>query len=464
MSGTFSSLNTALSALRYNRVAMDTASGNVANVGTDGYARRRVNAESVGAPSAPAMWSRYQGSGDGVRVASLDRMVDPFLDVRARREHANQSYLDVRETVLTRIEAGIGEPGDNGVSAALSEFLQSFHDLANNPGSEASRAQVLARASTLADAVRLQARQAGDEASDQRFHLLETVAEVNTVASDLAASNKSIAVATLNGTDANTLLDQRDQLALRLADLVGARATQRPDGGLDVTVNGVPLVTGQVAGQLVVASGVTPTGDADGSPVTFTVVDTSGTTPVPAGARGEVGGVTDLLTTTLPAYLSGLDAVAQQLADEINAQHTAGFDRNGAAGVAMFTYDPTNVAATLAVGFTDPARVAASSLPGGVLDESNATALAAATTAGEAYQRLVNGFGSEVSSVRRLAANQSALTDQVDGAREQLSGVNIDEEMVAMVAAQRAFEAASRVMSTLDSVLDTLINRTGLVR
>ncbi len=82
----------------------------------------------------------------------------------------------------------------------------------------------------------------------------------------------------------------------------------------------------------------------------------------------------------------------------------------------------------------------------------------------DAYQRLVNGFGTEVASVQRLAANQQVLTNQVDGSREQLSGVNLDEEMVSMLSAQRAYEAAARVMTTVDSVLDTLINRTGLVR
>ena len=81
----------------------------------------------------------------------------------------------------------------------------------------------------------------------------------------------------------------------------------------------------------------------------------------------------------------------------------------------------------------------------------------------DSYQRLINGFGTEVASVKRLTANQQVLTGQVDNSREQLSGVNLDEEMVSMLSSQRAYEAASRVMTTLDSVLDTLINRTGLV-
>jgi flagellar hook-associated protein 1 FlgK len=463
MSGSFTSLNTALSALRYNRVAMDVASGNIANVGTAGYARRRVNAEAVGAPSQPAMWSRYDGGGDGVAVSGVDRMADALLDVRARREHGNQGYLDVRQSVLERVESGIGEPGDNGVAAAIADFRSAWHDLANNPGSDAARAQLLGRAASLADSLHVQARNIEAESGDLRSRALADVAEINTVAGDLAGTNKSIAIASLNGTDAGVLLDQRDQLALRLSELTGATTSQRADGGFDVSVNGVPLVTGQNAGTLQIASGITATGAADGNPITFTISDGSGTVAVPAGMTGDLGGVTDLLTTTLPAYAAGLGAVAKQLADEINTQHEAGYDAAGNPGQAFFSYDPTDPAGTIAVALTGPGQIAASSIPGGGLDAANATALAGVTGVEDSYQRLVNGFGTAVASVRRLAANQQVLTSQVDGSREQLSGVNLDEEMVTMSSAQRAYEAAARVMTTVDSVLDTLINRTGLV-
>ena len=464
MAGTFASLNTALSALRYNRVAMDVASGNIANVGTEGYARRRVNGETVGASPRPAMWSRYDGAGDGVAVAGINRMVDPLLDVRARREHGNQGYLDIRQKVLERVESGIGEPGDNGVAAAIADFRSSWHDLANNPGNDATRAQVLGRAATLADAIRIQARNVDAESGDLRVRAIADVAEVNTVASDLAATNKSIAIASLNGSDAGELLDKRDQLAMRLSELTCAKTSQRADGGFDVTVNGVPLVTGQNAGSLQIATGITPLGASDGNPITFTVTDSSGTTAVPAGMTGEIGGVTDLLTTTLPAYSAGLGAVAQQLADEINAQHQTGYDANGNPGQPLFSYNPADPAGTLVVALSAPSQVAASAIPGGGLDATNADALATATGVETSYQRLINGFGTEVASVKRLAANQQVLTGQVDGSREQLSGVNIDEEMVSMMSSQRAYEAASRVMTTVDSLLDTLINRTGLVR
>ena len=79
--------------------------------------------ETRGAPAVPAMWSRYDGSGDGVRTKGVERMVDPFLDVRARREHGNQAYLDTQQAVLDRVEAGIGEPGENDPARWRSPLL-----------------------------------------------------------------------------------------------------------------------------------------------------------------------------------------------------------------------------------------------------------------------------------------------------------------------------------------------------
>jgi flagellar hook-associated protein 1 FlgK len=465
VSGSFASLNTALSALRYNRVAMDTASQNIANVGVEGYTRRRVEAATAGTPTTPAMWSRSQSAGGGVRVSGVTRMTDAFLDARMRTEHGKQSYADVRQAVLDRLETGIGEPGDNGLATVMAEFRAAWSDLANNPDSEAARSQVLSRGAALADAVQIQARNFSVEAADQRAKLNAMVSEVNTVANDLAATNKAIAVAELDGSDAGNLFDQRDQLALRLSELTGGKAVRNGSGGLDFTVGGIGLVTGGIPGTVQVASGVTPTGDADGSPVTFTVTHpVAGTSAVPGRIAGEAGAVADLLDTTIPAHLAALGTVARNLADGVNAVHATGYDAAGAPGTPFFGYDPADPAGSLQSLLTDRSLVAASGLPGGVVEGSVADRLSELTGPESSYQQLVNSFGATVASSRRLAASQAMLTQQVDGARDQLAGVSLDEEMLAMVQYQRGFEAASRVLTTVDSVLDTLINRTGLMR
>jgi flagellar hook-associated protein 1 len=462
----FSTINTALSGLRYNQVGLDTASQNIANVDTEGYTRRRVDSVTAGTPTTPAMWSRSQQAGSGVRVTGVARMTDAFIDARVRAEHGKQSYLDTRQGVLDRLEAGIGEPGDSGVSAVMDEFRAGWADLANNPNSDAARSQVIARGAALADAIAIQARNFTTEAGDQRVRLNTTVAEINTLASDLAATNKAIQVAGLDGSDAGNLLDQRDKLGLRLAELTGGTATVNASNGLDLSVNGVSLVTGGLKGQIAVASGVTPTGAADGNPVTFQITEPNATVPtaVAGNIGGEAGAVAELLNVTIPDYLTELGGFARGLADAVNAVHGPARDAAGNLGGPFFGYDPTDPASTMTVLVTDPARVASSTILGGVVDGSAADALAELTGPDSAYQRLVNVFGTTVASGSRLAASQQMLTQQVDGSRDQLAGVSLDEEMLAMVQYQRGYEASARVLTTVDSMLDTLINRTGLTR
>ncbi|UMG92945.1 flagellar basal body rod C-terminal domain-containing protein [Nocardioides sp. TF02-7] len=102
-------------------------------------------------------------------------------------------------------------------------------------------------------------------------------------------------------------------------------------------------------------------------------------------------------------------------------------------------------------------------MPGGAADGRNASALSDVDGFDAAYQRLVNGFASDVAAVGRQTANQLALTSSLDTAWEQGAGVNLDEETVNLVVAQRAYEAAARLMTAVDEMLDTLINRTGVV-
>ena len=456
MSGTFSSFNTALSALRYNRVAMDVASGNVANAGTEGYARRQVVGQATGAPAVPAMWSRWDlDSGDGVQPGGIKRMVDPLLDARARLEHSASSFLDARVSSMNRFETALAEPGENGVAAALASYQAGWHDIANNPGDSAARAQLIARAETLRGAIAGQDRAVRTEWADQRSRLAAAAEEVNQVAAELAKVNDGLRSPYVAETDAGVLLDQRDLLTMRLAELTGSKITINPDATVDVTVAGQPLVTGNVAAAVTV-TGATELGDTAGNPVQFLVGGTAVTL-----TSGEVGGIQSVMNTDLPGYLTKLDAFVGQLVSDTNAQHAQGMDLDGDTGTAFFS---GSTAATLAVLITEAKDVAAGDPTKGRLDGSNATALAGLDMGGRSYRELITTTGVLISSANRGAANQAVLVSHVDASREALSGISIDEEMVNLLAAQRGYEGASRVLTTIDSVLDTLINRTGLLR
>jgi len=455
VAGSFGAINTALTALRYQQTALDIASTNVANVGTDGYVRRRVVGETLGAASAPALWSRSTEVGAGVQAARVDRMTDALLDSRVRREHGKQASLDVRAAALARVETGLAEPGPSGVAAALADFRGTLADLGNAPSSDAARSQALGSAATLVDAIKLQVSHVSAEASDQRSHLLVAVGEANTLATQLAATNKTIAAALNGGSDTTTLMDKRDALALRIAELTGATATVQDDGGMTVQLGDQTWVAGPTAAELVVTGGVDPsTGvDVPGS-VTFGLKPDGSATSTPASlSGGDIGATVQILDKDLPDYLKELASVVSTLASKVNGAQASGYAADGSQGIDLFVHDPSEVdpgkiLEDFKVNFTDGKLLAVSTVSGASSkDGNNAARLIEATRVDDAYQRLVNGFGSTVASAQRFSQNQQALTDQVDSAREQLAGVSLDEETVNMLSAQRAYEAAARVMT-----------------
>lgn len=79
------------------------------------------------------------------------------------------------------------------------------------------------------------------------------------------------------------------------------------------------------------------------------------------------------------------------------------------------------------------------------------------------YANLVSDLGAEVNSAKGLTDSSSLLNTHLEQLRQSTSGVNLDEEVSNMNAAQRAYQAAARCITTIDDMLDTLINRTGMV-
>lgn len=84
------------------------------------------------------------------------------------------------------------------------------------------------------------------------------------------------------------------------------------------------------------------------------------------------------------------------------------------------------------------------------------------TSASTFYANIVSVLGADVNRANGLSESAGMLVDHLDGLRESVSGVSIDEEVTNLNASQHAYNAAARVISTIDEMLDTLINRTGV--
>jgi flagellar hook-associated protein 1 FlgK len=463
---TFSGLTAALTALHGHRRSMEVASQNIANASTPGYSRQRVDLQAIGGPVIPGIFAQSPGVGSGVSITDVQRIRDMFLESRVRTEVGQNEYLVGKQLVLGRLEQTFGEPSDTGIQAQLSELWTSFADLANRPGDPAARTAVLKRAQIVADSFNSTAEGLGSLWLNSREQLDTVVSDINTIAATVAQLNKAVVAAKAAGQPANELADQRDVQVMKLAELAGVRGVAREDGSVDVLLGSAALVRGATSRQ-VSLDGAPRLADQAANPLALTFVDNG--QPAEAGG-GRLAATMEMLQVTLPGYRDGLDVVAQSLRTAVNAQHAAGVDSNGDAGGLFFSGDTAEL---LRVVITDPADIAAATAGSGPLDGTNADALAdlafpSADKLDELgiddgpdrrYRQMVVDLGVLTQTVNRRQGIQQAVLQEVEAARSSDSGVNLDEEMTNMVAFERAYQAAARVISTVDEMLDTLINR-----
>ena len=458
----FSGLNIGLSSLYASRRALELTGQNISNVNTEGYSRQRADLQSVGGPTTPALHAKYEGAGNGVMVAGVDRLRDMFLESRALTERGTAAGLAGDRVLLGRVEAVLAEPGDAGLQRQLADFWDGWDDVANKPDSLAARSQLVERAQTLAAGINgaVDGLDAQYDASHQQ--LSATVLDVNAVAAGVADFNRAIVSATRSGLSPNDLLDKRDVLVQRLGELAGVTVKHGEEGSVDVMLGDTALVSGSTSSPLQVSGdGGTPPGSTD---VAVVWSDGTGEAAVGGAAASLQRGLNDVL----PRYRAQLTDLAATVLSQVNAVHGPGaFDQAGRAAKPFFSMP----GGRLVVDVTDPTEVAASDSAGaaGTGDRGGARAaqLAELATAkggaDELYRRTVVALGVEAQAAGRRVEIQDNILAQVDAARESESGVSLDEEMTSMLAFQKAYEGAARFVSAIDQMLDTLINRTGVV-
>jgi flagellar hook-associated protein 1 FlgK len=447
MSNWFASIGQATSGINAAQYSLNVVSQNISNADTDGYTRQQAQQVSAdGTIVSSLMMNGSQNTLSGTRVASVDRMTDPVLNGRVLSEHAKGAAADTTATTMTGLEQIFPEPGTDGLSSSLDTFWQSWGTLANNPGDSGTRTSVLTAASAVTTNLNSLSASLSSVVSDAATNLNNDVSQANTAAAQLATLNSQIAIASATGQNANNLLDQRDQALDSLGKLVGGTSVIQPNGTATVTVGGQALVSGTTVSTL----GVNASGNVTVAGTAVTLTGGSASSRVTA------------LTTTLPGYQSQLDAVANAVISAGNSIQSGGYDLNGNAGVALFS---GSGAAGITVSMTNASQLAASSTSGGNLDGSNALAASqrgAATNGPDAlYRTLVAGVGSASATAQQVQTTQDAVVSNVDSLKASISGVSYDDEVSNLLMYQHAFQASSRVLTTLDSMLDTLINHTG---
>lgn len=438
---TWAGITTALTSLRTQRVAIDVTGQNIANVNTPGYARQRVQLTA----------------GIGVDISAIQRLHSGILGSRSRTEEAQLQDFSVTSTALKEIEQVFAEPSSSGLQSKLDALWSGFADVARDPSNRAARIQVLAQAGDIAAWMYNANAELTDIAATHRATLSTLIDSVNGYAEEMARLNIAISQS-VEGTSAmNTLLDQRTQLATQIAQAVGGTYTVNDANMMTISLGGGTLVSPTSYNTLQVAT-------AGGTTSLQWAGDSSAATVSSGAANAHL----TTINTTVEDWRDSLDAVASALTTKVNAVHTTGYDLGGLAGGNFFT---GTTASTITVAITDGTKIAASAVArvGATVyldgDKADALAQLATSSSGpdELYQNLVVNLGMDVKSAQQSEETQKAMASSINSQIDVESGVSIDEEMTNLLAYQRAYEAAARVLTAIDSVLETLINRTGVV-
>lgn len=405
-----------------------TVSDNVANAQTPGYARRRVD----------------QISGEIVRLSDDWRHDEARVALGTAAQAASRlGWLEAAETALA--------DGPGGVGQRVGAVFNSATELAADPQNNPRRSAFLQAVADAATAFRASATGLKSVAEGIAIEGQTAVDDLNSNLSALRDINQTL-LATAKGTTASaSLLDQRDRLLDRVAQSVAVNVSldDRGIATLNLSGSGETILTAAKAG----AFDLTVAGT---GALSFSVTDIGGTSGAYAPSGGQLAGLASA-STDVAGQRASLDALATKFADVLNTAQSVGRRNDGAAGGPLINLG-SQAALTIAALDLGPADLAvadASSQNGNIVALTNGRSASAIETG---WVALVTDQAQRVSSAKLLQETTQARSDAASEARDNASGVDLDQEAVDLLRYQQSFDAAARVIQTAREILQTILN------
>ena len=305
------SLETGIRAIRTQRQALHTIGHNIANVNTPGFSRQRA----ILATTLP------QGSmGTGVKVETVERTRDRIIDYYIRKENPTLKQWDAKNEILEEMEILFNEPSEAGIGTIMSNFWNSWADLANNPEDGSARASVREQAKTLCDAFSQLYNSLKDLQSNIDTRIRTEVERLNSIIHQIGDLNQKIERIELGGqVVSNDLRDQRDLLIDKLSDLINFSYQEMDDGTVKISVYGQLLVSKSKIAEFTTEAGENGYLDIKWEDNKEKVIITN----------GELKGLIDTRDEIIPEFLQRLDGLASSLINKMNTLHQKGMGLDG---------------------------------------------------------------------------------------------------------------------------------------
>jgi flagellar hook-associated protein 1 len=378
------SISVGLTGLKAAQYAITTTGSNITNAATEGYARRRV------------AFTPQAGTG-GVAVGSIDRLKNAFVEDRLQTFEGKLGYSEVNVNTLTEIEGLLGEPGDEGISVLIEDFLNQWQSAAARPEDINERNMVLMSAQALTDRLNTFSNSISVIRNDLLSEARQIVDEVNALGEQVIENNALIRAAV--GSEGGDLgvRDDQDRLARKLSRLIGSE---------NVTVNGDSMELA-INGTIFTSSGgntriLPPQSIDDGL-----YLNSYDANAVVTPSSGRMAAIMDLNQTTIPEILSQVDEFATELIRLVNSYHSEGLGTTG-----RFTSISSEQATKDING------------DGNANNDLLANAgLGFTPTAGDLTINIVNSLGAITAETIAITPNTQSLNDVV-GALDALTGIS----------------------------------------
>jgi flagellar hook-associated protein 1 FlgK len=469
--GLFHTLNIGEHALHASRQGVDTASHNISNANVEGYSRQRVDVRS-----RTPLWMHGIVVGSGAYVKDITRSHNQFIEKQINRAHQLSGEANGRFEGLKTLETIFSPELASGVSDEITNFFNALQDLSLSPEDMSVRSAVRENARNLIGSF----KRVDSEIRQRRLDLDDIVnqecSEINGRLKNIAGLNQQIQEMEVTpGAFANDLRDQRDLLLRELTEKVQINYYEDEFGNFCVRgPEDIILVDRNYVGQFTVSANEKNDGFAD-------VVITD-------GEGGSKRNVTRMLDGgRLKGLIEVRDNVCKDIIDRNNdmaAKFTTRINEIHGKGYGIKNFDETTgrkffksvenlgtAARDLDISSDisdslEAISVAGTPLAAGdnivinemlglksekLMDGGNSNLI-------EYYSNYVGNLGVEINRTTHLKEANDLVVNDLQTQREAVSGVSLDEEAVSLMKWQSNFTASSKVITTVDEMLDTVLS------
>lgn len=494
-----------LAGMQTAQAGMANVATNVAGASVDGFHRRQMHPLVASASTDPLV------QGGTVVVDSIVRSFSALISSQYQINHAKLNQAQALNNASLIVDRMLVDESA-GLTQVFNGFFTAASDLSADPASGTARTAFATTALELTDRVRNLASTVEETRRQALYQLNGVVDAFNDKAKALSRVNLLIQASAAGGKPLPSadLLDERDRLVGELSDLMGVNLEVSNSGQATLRFDGLAIVEGGRSANLVAVEDVDglPTGQirialpkddtARGEGETF-VATLKGSGVV----GGEFGGLMKYAEGA-EAWLSSLDQFAlsfvsfgdpltsgsggetgqqwysKRLTAEGVYSPVGGFDDNGVFFPGMFRVDPgvgegsamggdNLVVRSLRPSLTFRSNLSTgadvpwsqSAQPGATVDQSFVIKVSSGRSMlMREWSDWVSDVSSDLSKWRAEEASFTAVDKSLTDQREQISGVDLDEEATDLLRFQQIYQANSSVIQAAMRMFDTLITVT----